>query len=155
MPDQGNDPGDRPADQLKGVDIPARAVLIRGSAAATAYDRRMREAQVSSEETRNAIEEEHLNKLRQQQRQRRTFFVWAMFAISAVLFASAIFMTAYMLVKGNQTEPTVIIAWLSSGLVETLGLGYIIANYLFEQSGNQSPEKKKRKKNGGRGKSRN
>lgn len=142
---RASDPGQRSVDQLKNTDIPLRIVSVKASAAATTYDERLREAQVSSEETRNAIEQEHLNKLKQQQRQRRHFFLWAMIAISAVLVASAAFMFAYMVVKGNRTEAAVIIAWLSSGLVETLGLGYIIANYLFEQNGNGASDKKSHK----------
>lgn len=157
MPRFRDNAGEGKVEQLKKVNIPVRTVMVRTvdsaktAAPARTYKERIEDATVTSQETQNDIEKEHLNKLRQQQKQRRAFFVWAMITISSVLLASGLFMAAYMIVKGNETEPAVIIAWLSSGLVETLGLGYIIANYLFEQNGIVS-KKKQRKNRGGKSK---
>ncbi len=71
------------------------------------------------------------------QDQRRRFFLWAIIAISGVLTFSAFAFVWYLVAKGSEIDSAVMIAWLSTSLLETLGLGYIIANYLFE--GNLRP----------------
>lgn len=113
-----------------------KAVVIAKSApdreAGRQFERQMREFEMVSRTTRNDIEKEELRRLRQQHSQRSRFFYWAVITISAVLVMSAIFMLVYFSIRGSEVEAAVMIAWLSSGLVETLGLGYIIANYLFD-----------------------
>lgn len=132
-----------PVERLRATNIPVSDVPVRTTAPISDYVARHREATVVSEETQNEIQAEHVNKLKQKHEQRKAFFKWAMISISGVLLASAGFMFAYMVVKGDQTEPAVIIAWLSSGLVETLGLGYIIANYLFQQDNDDGSSRKR------------
>lgn len=120
---------------------PAAITRVSRPAGESDYLIRLRLARVESEELLVEISKEELRKLRQQHGQRRTFFLWAVTTISAVLAASAAFMIVYFAVRGPNVESAVMIAWLSSGLVETLGLGYIIANYLFAGAGKSSATK--------------
>lgn len=105
------------------------------------HHRAMRDIRRESAETLGSIEKERLAKLKQQGDQRRHFFVWAIVSISGVLVASTVFMSGYLITMGDQVEPSVMIAWFSSALVETLGLGYIIANSLYEASGKSQSTK--------------
>lgn len=127
-------------DVPRSLDV-AQVVHTVAVGAATEFEERLRQARVDSEELLVDVGKEDLKKLRQQHTQRTAFFRWATVAISGVLVASAGFMITYMALKGPDVEASVMIAWLGSGLVETLGLGYIIANYLFAGNGKSSATK--------------
>lgn len=96
------------------------------------YEEEFNQHRLTTLEAQADLAKEEVRRVKQQFDQRRHFFGWAVGTISGVLFGSAALMVWYVIVRGPNIEPAVMIAWLSSGLVETLGLGYIIANYLFD-----------------------
>lgn len=138
--DDDNDPANDYADtevQNGQEDVPRRVdtdEVLQRRADADEYRKRWRDSQLKSREVQIAIDEEVLVKMKQQHRLRRSFFWWAVSAISAVLVGSGWFMYQYFQLKGGAVEAEVMLGWLTTSVVETLGLGYIIANYLFDGS---------------------
>lgn len=108
--------------------------VLRRRTDASEYNRKRLEAQHRSRQIQIEVDAEILEKMKQQHTLRRLFFWWAVSAITAVLVGSGWFMWLYFQLKGDRVEPQVILGWLTTCVVETLGLGYIIANYLFDGS---------------------
>lgn len=72
------------------------------------------------------------NERRVQANQLRKRFFWAVVcAMCFVLVASVGIMGFYIWSEWGEIDTAVMIAWLSATVVQTIGLAYIIANYLF------------------------
>lgn len=62
----------------------------------------------------------------------RPFFFWSVVASMAfTLLASVGIMAFYIWSQWDDIDSAVMIAWMSAAVVETIGLAYIVANYLF------------------------
>lgn len=107
------------------------------------YHKDLGNAEQKNGRLEHRIRRQELARLTQEHGHRRVFFWWALAAITLVLITSGVMFSCYMAVKGDRIESAVMIAWLSTTLVETLGLGYIIAHSLFESK--PSPNEKKRR----------
>lgn len=72
--------------------------------------------------------------------------VWAEVVVAVVLFLSAIGIGVYLWasfwVRQEMPDSSVLITWLSSTVVEVIGIMYVIARYLFPQSGTGEDTKK-------------
>ena len=111
------------------------------------YRQDFRAAEIETKKLALDVQQQEVNRLEQEYDHRRAFFRWALWAISIVLGLSAIMFGWYMIVKGPAIDSAVMVAWLSTTLVETLGLGYIIAHSLFEAN---VPVKRKNVRRGNR-----
>lgn len=96
------------------------------------------------EDLENALQVEDLRKSRQANEQRESFFKWAKRLIVAVLLVGAMSMAFYIGSQWGKLEAGVFVAWFASVIVETLGLGFIIGEYLFEPS--SGPRRRRRKR---------
>ncbi len=116
----------------------------------TDFGTRRRESEADHDVIQNEILEAERDRLVQQGGHRRVFFLWSMSAITAVLLFNGLIFWWYMNAsKGLPSEP-VLISWMSTSIVEVIGLGYIIARSLF-QSTNDSPPTSKADKNASKG----
>ena len=77
---------------------------------------------------------------------RTQMMVWAEVVVAVVLFLSAIGIGVYLWasfwVRQEMPDSSVLITWLSSTVVEVIGIMYVIARYLFPQSGTGEDTKK-------------
>ena len=71
--------------------------------------------------------------------ERQKMSLWVKWAVSLVLFFSVGGIFTYLLLsflkKEQMPDSAVLITWLSSTVVEVIGIMYVIARYLFPQSG--------------------
>ncbi|WP_309080319.1 hypothetical protein [Zhihengliuella sp.] len=63
---------------------------------------------------------------------RQKFFRWTMWLITGALTVNAVGMFLYLISQWGRLSDTVMVGWFATTLVEVLGLGYVIANYLFD-----------------------
>ncbi|WP_314893668.1 hypothetical protein [Rothia mucilaginosa] len=72
-------------------------------------------------------------------KERQKMSLWVKWAVSLVLFFSVGGIFTYLLLsflkKEQMPDSAVLITWLSSTVVEVIGIMYVIARYLFPQSG--------------------
>jgi len=99
------------------------------------YDSQFRQAAVDSSLIQNQILTEELGRIQQQKNLRRAFFGWTIGLVTMVVLLNGIIMIWHMIATAGLPSDAFLIAWLSTTLVETIGLGYIIANYLFDGTG--------------------
>jgi len=92
---------------------------------------RSADARARSEELQNEILEAERDRVRQQKGHRTAFFFWAVIAISIILIFNSIIFVVHMVATGGEPNDAVIISWMSTSIVEVIGLGYIIARSLF------------------------
>lgn len=62
---------------------------------------------------------------------RKRFFRIVIWALWFVLGSSVAVMTAYIVSQWGRLDSRVMIAWMAAAVVQTIGLAYIVANYLF------------------------
>lgn len=91
-----------------------------------------REAVAKAEALSNEILEAERDRLKQQKSHRHAFFIWAVIAISTVLIFGALMFNWHMVATGGKPSEAVMISWMTTSIVEVIGLGYIIARSLFE-----------------------
>lgn len=92
---------------------------------------RSADARARSEELQNEILEAERDRVRQQKGHRTGFFFWAIFAISIILIFNCSIFAWHMVETAGKPNDAVIISWMSTSIVEVIGLGYIIARSLF------------------------
>lgn len=102
--------------------------------AATVDDLAASPERVVSDQTANRILEAEAKRQDQANELRPRFFWSVVAAMSFTLVASVGIMAAYLWSQWGEVEPGVMIAWMSAAVVETIGLAYIVANYLFPGS---------------------
>lgn len=78
-----------------------------------------------------AMEREELARLQQQNDLRRQFFVFASWLAVGVLVFGCALVGYYAWSVDGELEPSVLQFWISSTIVEVLGIIFIIARYLF------------------------
>lgn len=66
---------------------------------------------------------------------RRSLFTTIRRALVATLAAAVSVMVLYMISEWGQIDPTVVISFNAAVVVNTIGLAYIVANYLFPKGG--------------------
>lgn len=81
------------------------------------FDRRSKRAQAERAEQDN----DH----------RKTFVKWVIRAVTGTLAVSVALMVLYVISEWGHIAPQVMVAWFSATVVQTLGLAYVIARYLF------------------------
>lgn len=91
-----------------------------------------REAASRADTLRNEILEAERDRLKQQREHRHAFFIWAVIAISAVLVFGGIMFAWHVAASDGKPSEPVMISWMTTSIVEVIGLGYIIARSLFE-----------------------
>jgi hypothetical protein len=95
------------------------------------YENRMQELQVKATEAEVNLANAEKERIDQQKRHRSWFFYWALAVITLALSGNFALYLWHMHATQGEPEPAIVIAWLSTTLVEVLGLGYIIAHSLF------------------------
>lgn len=73
----------------------------------------------------------HLKRAEQDNTHRGWFVKWVLWVVSGTLAAGVAVMVAYVCSEWHTIESAVLIAWFSASVVQTIGLAYVIANYLF------------------------
>lgn len=101
------------------------------------YARQAREAEIATDKIKNEILEAERDRLRQQKTQRRIFFFWAIAAISGILVFNGFVFSWYMDASRGTPSDAVLISWITTSIVEVIGLGYIIARSLFRSQNNE------------------
>lgn len=66
---------------------------------------------------------------------RESFFKTVRWALISILVASAVTMVLYLISEWGNVSPTVMISFNVAIVVDTIGLAYIVANYLFPRGG--------------------
>jgi hypothetical protein len=89
------------------------------------------ERRAKREDLDNQILEAERDRVRQQKGHRSKFFTWAVISISCVFAFNGSIFVWHMIATGGSPADAVIISWMSTSIVEVLGLGYIIARSLF------------------------
>jgi hypothetical protein len=92
-------------------------------------------AALRSQDLQNDILEAERDRVQQQKGHRTKFFVWAIIAVSAVLIFGGCMFVWHMNATNGKPADVVIVSWMSTSIVEVVGLGYIIARSLFEVRG--------------------
>lgn len=95
-------------------------------------DASRRDAASRADTLRNEILEAERDRLKQQKAHRHAFFIWAVIAISVVLLFGGLMFNWHMVSTGGKPSEAVMISWMTTSIVEVIGLGYIIARSLFE-----------------------
>ena len=90
----------------------------------------------SSEDARgfkmvNDLKREKVRKAKQQNELRERFFRWTSILASAIIAGNFVLMAYYAHALGGKVPDNVMIYWISSTVVQILGIVYIIARYLF------------------------
>lgn len=142
--------GQRPVSDLS-ADVPREAteeslVSSAEDVDETDFGKRKREAEANNDAIKNQILEAERNRLNQQGGHRRVFFVWSMAAISAVLIFNGVVFWRYVNASNGLPSEAVLISWMSTSIVEVIGLGYIIARSLFQSNNDSPPVSKSDKK---------
>jgi hypothetical protein len=81
------------------------------------------------------INEERYKELRAANRYRRAIVRFTLTTVAALVLAATIFMGLYVGSQWHHIEASVMIGYFSSIVVESIGILYIIARYLFPHSG--------------------
>lgn len=90
--------------------------------------------QLRSLSVKSELEYQKLSKRKQVLNQRTVFFYWAVCAISIVLFANTWFFWKHLVATNFVPRSEVMMGWLTTSLIEVIGLGYIIARSLFKNA---------------------
>lgn len=98
-------------------------------------------AQSRSASMRADLDAQKLSKRQQALNQRTVFFYWAVTSITLVLVANTLFFGLHLNATRWKPEAAVMLGWLTTSLIEVIGLGYIIARSLFK-NGNGSDQVK-------------
>lgn len=83
----------------------------------------------------NRLKHAQATKAEQSNALREKFFRWAMIGTGILLGVNVLLFFLYMVSMWGQISEAVMVAWISATVVEVLGIVYIIAKYLFEDSG--------------------
>ncbi len=119
-------------------DVSEEAIVESATDAdSTDYARQAREAEIATDQIKNQILEAERDRLRQQKTQRRVFFFWAIGAISGILIFNGFVFSWYMDASRGTPSDAVLISWITTSIVEVIGLGYIIARSLFRSQNNE------------------
>lgn len=70
---------------------------------------------------------------KQNRRLRRHFFYFITVAVSTVIIAGIAVVGLYFGSEWGHVDASVIVAWFSAEIVQTIGLAYIVAKYLFSK----------------------
>ena len=66
---------------------------------------------------------------------RKTLFETVRWSLVATLAASAVMMVLYLMSQWGKVSPAVMVSFHTAVVVNTVGLAYIVANYLFPRGG--------------------
>lgn len=100
---------------------------------ATASEASDAEADLKNEQAKADLTETHdKNGLRKE------FFNWAKGAMTASIVINGLGMAAYVVSQWGDLSDGVMVGWFATTIVEVLGIGYIIGNYLFNGNGKSS-----------------
>lgn len=91
---------------------------------------------IESKQTKNELNHE---RLKQAHKLRTPFFWLASGLAGASVVAGIVVVIWYLVVAGAEVSPVVLVSFFTSVVVETLGILYIIARYLYP------PKRRKRK----------
>lgn len=97
------------------------------------------ETEAEAFDLKKALDEAEVDKAKQAQDFRGKFFYWAMWLITAALVINFVVMGFYMASQWRDISDPVMVSWFSATIVEVLGLGYIIATYLFNSPKSVTP----------------
>lgn len=130
---------DTRVDSLR-IDVPrvvSEEALVASAEAVgeTDYALLAQAAEARTNDLENEILGAERDRLLQQRGHRSNFFRWAVVAISVVLLFNGGMFLWHMIASGGLPSDVVIISWMSTSIVEVLGLGYIIARSLFQSGG--------------------
>jgi hypothetical protein len=81
------------------------------------------------------IDDERLKELTEARRYRRATVKFTLRAVGGLDTFATAFMIAYVASQWHHIEPSVIIAYFSSVVVQSIGVLYVISKYLFPQAG--------------------
>ena len=84
------------------------------------------------------LQNAELGRLTQMSTLRSKFFWLATSLAAAVILASTAGVGYYVIVSGKETEPAVLITWMTAVVVELLGILKIMALYLFPNGNSKS-----------------
>jgi len=101
------------------------------------YAQQIAQAGAEAEKIKNQILGAERDRLEQQKKQRRVFFYWAIAAITGILIFNSVIFVWHMDATRGRPSDTVIISWITTSIVEVIGLGYIIARSLFKLENSQ------------------
>lgn len=76
-----------------------------------------------------------LDNVQQKHDFRPLFIYWSLALMSAAVLLNFATMGLYLRSQWNNLADGVMIAWFAATIVEVLGLGYIVANYLVDGKG--------------------
>lgn len=96
-----------------------------------ALDRSEAKLEASDQDIANGLQRAALTKANQDNVHRATFVTWVIRIVSGTLLSSVGIMALYVKSEWHEIEAEVLIAWFSATVVQTLGLAYVIAKYLF------------------------
>lgn len=97
------------------------------------------ETEISDAKADKLLSQAEADRLQQANTLRPIFFWSVVAAMSFTLVASVGIMGFYIWSQWDDLDSAVMIAWMSAAVVETIGLAYIVANYLFPSDPRQSP----------------
>ncbi|WP_282944443.1 hypothetical protein [Cellulomonas endometrii] len=119
---------DRSDDELEAFD----------AASADALDTEVVKGAASDEDVAAGLARERLTRAQQENTHRSWFVRWVIGVVTGTLVAGIGIMVAYICSEWSETDPSVLIAWFSASVVQTIGLAYVIANYLFPKERTES-----------------
>lgn len=85
------------------------------------------------------IDEAHLTELQNKNKHRGEMVKWSLQTVGVLTTAATLLMVAYVVAEWGHIEASVMIAYFTSVVAESIGILYVIARYLFPS---ESPKKK-------------
>lgn len=94
---------------------------------------------VDDKSTQDRIDDERLGELRDAREYRKRIVTFTLIIVGGLVMAATAFMGVYMGSQWHKVEASVVIAYFTSVVVESIGILYVISQYLFPNSGTQHP----------------
>lgn len=99
------------------------------------------EADPDGRSTQERIDEERIEELRDARGYRKKIVTFTLITVGGLVFAATAFMGVYMGSQWHHVEASVVIAYFTSVVVESIGILYVISQYLFPNSGAHRPDR--------------
>lgn len=78
-----------------------------------------------------ALRQQHILELQDKSKKRSDMMKWTLKLATAVVIVSFVVMGSYMWSEWGELDPVVLTGWFAAVVAQTVGLIYVLANYLF------------------------
>lgn len=107
---------------------------VFAGAATTELDNANAGVGASDNEFSKALDQARVTRATQDNTHRQWFVKWVIGIVTGSLLAGVGIMGCYVTSEWREVSPSVLVAWFSASVVQTIGLAYVIARYLFPEA---------------------